>query len=367
MNFTDSVTITGTKRRADGALLVDANVARTGIQIYAGYEVGKPEIPTVRVFRSATEVHSDATLASFAHRPVTNDHPADLVTADNWKAVAVGQTADEVAAKDRFIRVPLMVSDAAAIADVIAGKRELSAGYTCDLDFTPGVTESGEAFDAQQRNIRANHVAIVTRGRAGKSCRIGDGWGGEFQQDEGIKTVATKLIQYDGMPIEVTDMAEAVILRLQRQLSDSAAAVTKTAADHAAALAAKDTEIGGLKVQVKELTDKLPTPEGMAKMVKDRADLVALASSVVKDGKFESMADADIRRAVVVAKYGEAFAKDMAPAAIDGAFLAATKDASAAPVSDPFRQSFQRPAPVADGVIATQDAWEQSLQNAWKN
>src|SRR5690606_37114050 len=113
----------------------------------------------------------------FAHRPVTNDHPDEPVTADNWKQFAVGQTADEIARDGQFIRVPLMVADAAAIKAIEDGKRELSAGYTCDLAFEAGQTASGEAYDAIQKNIRANHVAIVQRGRAGSEVRIGDGAG----------------------------------------------------------------------------------------------------------------------------------------------------------------------------------------------
>src|SRR5688572_26799879 len=97
MKFTDAVSIAGTRRRDDGYLVADARVARTGVQLYAGYEVGKPEMAVVRVYRPDTEVFSRDTLASFAHRPVTNDHPDVPVTADNWKDHAVGNTSDEIA------------------------------------------------------------------------------------------------------------------------------------------------------------------------------------------------------------------------------------------------------------------------------
>ena len=38
--------------------------------------------------------------------------------------------------------------------------RELSCGYYCDLDETPGEYE-GQRYDARQRNIRGNHLALV--------------------------------------------------------------------------------------------------------------------------------------------------------------------------------------------------------------
>lgn len=168
MQFTDAVTVAGTRRRDDGYLVADARIARTGVQLYAGSELGRPDMATVRVYRAGAEVFSEDTIRSAAHRPVTNEHPEAMVTSENWKRFAVGQTGDEITGEGIFIRVPLMVSDEAAIKDIEAGKRELSAGYFCDVDFTAGVSPSGEEYDAVQKNIRVNHIAIVARGRAGR-------------------------------------------------------------------------------------------------------------------------------------------------------------------------------------------------------
>ena len=68
----------------------------------------------------------------------------------------------------------MIVQDAAAIAVVEAGQcRELSCGYICDLDETPG-TYHGQPYDAVQRRIRYNHVGIGPRnwGRAGSSVAL---------------------------------------------------------------------------------------------------------------------------------------------------------------------------------------------------
>jgi hypothetical protein len=109
---------------------------------------------TVKVYRPGSEMFSDDTMKSAAHRPVTNDHPPEMVNSENWKKYSVGQTSDEITGEGIFIRLPLMVSDEATIKDIEAGKQELSAGYTCDLDFTAGQTPTGEAYDAIQKNIR---------------------------------------------------------------------------------------------------------------------------------------------------------------------------------------------------------------------
>jgi hypothetical protein len=44
MNFTDTAPIAGTRRTADGYLVADARIARTGIQIYLGSELAHASI-----------------------------------------------------------------------------------------------------------------------------------------------------------------------------------------------------------------------------------------------------------------------------------------------------------------------------------
>lgn len=82
MNFTDIVTVAGTRRTGDGYLVADARIARTGIQSYSGVEIGRPEMHAVRIYRPGAEVFSDDTLKSAAHRPVTNEHPPEMVTSE---------------------------------------------------------------------------------------------------------------------------------------------------------------------------------------------------------------------------------------------------------------------------------------------
>jgi hypothetical protein len=52
---------------------------------------------------------------------VTNDHPPEIVPADNWKN-DVGQTGDEITGEGIFIRVPLEYSTSAStdIAGIVA-------------------------------------------------------------------------------------------------------------------------------------------------------------------------------------------------------------------------------------------------------
>lgn len=159
----------------DGYLVAQPRIARTGIQLYKGSECGKPEMDVVRVYRPEAEVfHRDA-WKTYTHLPMTLEHPKGPVNPGNWKDLAIGETSDEVLRDGQSVRVPLMLRDAAAIKAYKSGeKQQLSLGYNCDLAWQSGVAPNGEKFDAIQRNIRCNHLALVGTARGGASLRIGD-------------------------------------------------------------------------------------------------------------------------------------------------------------------------------------------------
>lgn len=369
--FIDKVAISGTRIRDDGYLVADAKVARTGIQLYAGHEVGKPDQMVVKVFRPADEVFSQDTLASFAHRPVTNDHPDVAVDASNWKQYAVGNTADEVARDGQFIRVPLMVSDASAIADIQSGKRELSAGYSADLDWTPGITPDGESYDAVQRKIRDNHIAIVAKGRAGSEVRIPDSitnWGAlgtpiiHLQKD----TAMTKKIMFDGIEIEVTDQGAQAITKLQALLDAATGKLATMETANVAALTAKDTEIAKKDAEIDALKGKVLDGAALDKAVTDRADLLAVAKAIVPDVETTGLSAADIRKAVVSKKLGDAAIAGKSEAYIDARFDILAEDAKA---GSNLTHSLSTITPAPNGHAAQDKAWNDSItdMNAWRN
>ena len=73
-----------------------------------------------------------------------------------------------------YLQNSLVFTDAEGIAEIESGEaRELSLGYLYEPDFTPG-TFAGVPYDFVMRNIRANHLALVPRGRAGRDCMVAD-------------------------------------------------------------------------------------------------------------------------------------------------------------------------------------------------
>ncbi|TXH43611.1 MAG: DUF2213 domain-containing protein [Desulfurellales bacterium] len=153
-------------RLPNGFVRAEGYLTRSGIFVYRD-GLGN----TVRELRPPEEVFHPDSLASFALVPVTNDHPSEMLTADNAKQYAVGSVSESVVPEGDKVRASLMITDAAAIEALDAGKSELSCGYTADVEFSPGVW-NGQPYDAVQRNIRGNHVALVDAGRAGPACSI---------------------------------------------------------------------------------------------------------------------------------------------------------------------------------------------------
>jgi len=368
MQFTDAVTIEGTKLRSDGYLVVDARIARTGIQRYLGSEMGRPDLPFVDVYRPESEVFATDAMTSFAYRPVTDDHPTVAVDSRNSKELARGWTDGEVARDGQRLRVPMMLTDQALIDKVQAGKRELSAGYTCDLKWEAGTSPEGLTYDAIQTNIRANHVAVVQRGRAGKECRIGDGaehWGLApiTTAHDKETSMTTRIVLVDGLSVETTDAGAQAIEKLQKDLGTVRSQMDDAATAHSTALADADAKASKLQAQLDDANAKVLDQAAIDKLVADRSTLEAQAFHIAKDVKPQGLSDAALKAAVVKAKLGGKLPAERLEdqAYIDARFDILAEDAGKS--TDTFRDAKlgARPAPVTDAHAARQQAFDDLL------
>lgn len=353
MQFTDSAPIAGVRLTRDGYAVAEVRAARTGIQQYTGREVGRPDLAVVNVYRPPESVFAADSMASYGFKPVTINHPAQGVTADSWKDLAVGVVGGDVVRDGGFVKVPLALMDAAAIKAVQDGTREISMGYVCDLAFEDGVTPEGEPYQAVQRDIRINHLALVPKGRAGPHCRVGDQGAPETGRDpapinHGDRHMTLKTITVDGLPVETTDAGIAAIDKLRGLLSTADAALATANTNHTAALAAKDAELAAKDAEIADLKTKVIDGAALDAMVADRAAVVskakALDANVVTDGK----TNAEIKRAVL----GDA-AKDKSDAYVDAAFDLKTADMKAA---DPLRQVISDSHKGGVSVVSIRDA-----------
>ena len=159
-------------RTADGRLVAEAHITRAGIFEYQDAKTGKIR----RELREPQEVFSPKSLASFSQIPVTNNHPpVGLLNSKTAKAYMVGSTGDQATRDGDHVRSSVMVADDRTIADMEAGKHEVSCGYSCDLDETPGHDPVYGRYDARQLNIVGNHLAVALHkglARAGGTARV---------------------------------------------------------------------------------------------------------------------------------------------------------------------------------------------------
>lgn len=126
-----------------------------------------------RELRPPEEVFDPKSMESFEQVPVTDDHPeVGLLDADTAKRYAVGATGEGVRQDGDHVLSPLMVFNRDTVKRMDRGKVQVSCGYTCDLDEKPGTHPLYGRYDAIQRNIRGNHVAIVDSARAGRTARV---------------------------------------------------------------------------------------------------------------------------------------------------------------------------------------------------
>jgi hypothetical protein len=307
MFLTDRLNITTEREYTDeGFLKVPARISRTGIQEYLAVEMGltdKDPKEIVRVYRPEDEVFTDESLISFANKPVTNNHPPELVNSRNSRQYSVGMSGPEVTRDGMFAKTVLHVTDEDAIKNIESGKVELSNGYTADIEWTPGVTPDGEQYDAIQRNIKGNHIAIVERGRAGPACRVADNL--PTLGDE----VTMAKITIDGVDFEVSDQAAQAVGKLQARLKDAEMETQEKDEDlkkKEDEMEAKEKESkatnDALQAQLDDAKSKIPTTDTLDKLVTERTGIVDTVRKVMPDIQWEGK-DADtLRREVVAAK-----------------------------------------------------------------
>ena len=304
----------------ENGFLVDTPVvARLGVQVYYTDD-GR----TVREFRPAEEVFKDESLASYQGKPMTLDHV--FVNSENAKEVVVGSVTGKAEPLGSSVVAPIVVYDNTAIQEAMAGNaKELSVGYCAILDETPGwgdpitgeyvlksdgdqfdAPEGWQEFDAIQRDIKVNHLAMVYRGRAGIAKLNMDG-----EQENPYTTV---------VDINKEDKQEMTVkIKLDGAQEFE---VAPEIASHIEALNAKaDTAIAE-RDALKAKVDAMPA-EIEAAVAKAKADADALAALVAVAAEAGVKADGLDAKGIKVAYVKEVSGLDVSEksdAYIDAAF-----------------------------------------------
>lgn len=160
----DSIKLNKTYFTDEGYLIDHPIVTTCGI-----FEYTNPDGTIRRELRLPEEVFSPASLASYKGKPIIITHDAGLVDKDTVTEEAIGTILSEGYRDGDNVRAEIVIHDTDTMKE--CGLRELSLGYNLTLDETPGEW-NGEPYDAVQRNIEINHLALVGSARAGENARL---------------------------------------------------------------------------------------------------------------------------------------------------------------------------------------------------
>ena len=150
----------------EGYLVANAKIARIGIQEYPN-----PDGTVRREFRPPEEVANRDSLKTLCDLPISIEHPPTMLDSSNARQFAVGWNGS-VNYDGGFVSTKVKLIDQHAVKNALDGGRiELSVGYLTKLDWTPGVWE-GQRYDAIQRNIKGNHIALTVKARGGADLRL---------------------------------------------------------------------------------------------------------------------------------------------------------------------------------------------------
>lgn len=259
----------------DGFMRDSPIVARTGV-----YEYRNPDGTIRREYRPADEVFASDALNSFRGKPITVLHPKKgKITAANAFGTAIGSIlSDGYQKDDKYVACDIVIF----APDKMGKHRELSLGYRCDCEETPGVAPDGQPYDAIQRNIRINHLAVVPLARAGMKARLNCD-GDEIIESEETQNMSK--FKIDGVEHEVPEAVANYITALQSRADAAETSLTAT----------KET-LAGVTASKTELQTKLDAMTGERDGVQGKLDAMTAERDSLKS-KVDA-AEADKKAAV---------------------------------------------------------------------
>ena len=169
--------MTARKYDTNGYFEVESNpISQVGVYPYSGAQLGRTDQPDkiFQVYRPSEELSDPDTMDSFRLVPVIDEHVmlGEGATPAEDKGVH-GVIGDKVTFVGDTLRANVKIFSKTLAQKIKAGKTQLSLGYRAVYDFTPGVYK-GQAYDAVQRKLRGNHIALVENGRMGPGVRVLD-------------------------------------------------------------------------------------------------------------------------------------------------------------------------------------------------
>jgi len=299
----------------DGTLTARSIITSIGVFPYR-----QPDGSIRRELRPPEEVFSKETLDSFNGLPIYVGHrmgkdglEKDQAKRDEWTVgIARNPIGDNV-----YVATEVEIKRQDGIEAVKSGIRSFSAGYSCDVEPSAGVW-CGVPYDAIQRKIRGDHLALVPVGRQGDQAVlrmdsaemvIGDDAALAVEDTnsnkEGRMADNMKTIQLDSVDYE----AEPAVIDAYLKEKSRADSLENTVQAKESEIAKLEAERDSAKEKLDSVEQKLAELEAshldeaeINKRVQARIDLMALANDAKAEVKVD-MSDMDIKKAIVLAVY----------------------------------------------------------------
>jgi hypothetical protein len=201
-------------------------LSKVGVFPYLGKTIDESLEPEkiYNVYRPADELSNEETLKSFRLLPWIDDHvmlgaSEEGLTPAEKKGVQ-GVIGEEIEFDGEYLKGNIKVFSEKLMNLIKSGKKELSIGYRCLYDLVPGVY-NGQPYDAIQREIRGNHVALVEEGRAGPDVAVLDGKDFRITLDAKEFQKMEKEAEKKGMDEEVTlESLHAMVKELKECMTE---------------------------------------------------------------------------------------------------------------------------------------------------
>lgn len=285
-----------TKRRfkISGQMIAPCSIARVGIMEYKAKECGAafadrdPE-SIVKIMTTEAELFDAESLDSYRSSPITIGHPKEDVNTENAKELIKG-VLEGLPIRDGDMLVgSLVLNDADAISLVRANHSQLSSGHTCVLK----MADEGCGWDAEKTMIRANHIAIVSRGRAG-TAEIADSVEEEVIEEEVEVPVevpveevpAKEVIPESQEPVAVGD--EALVKNIEVLTAKLEDAESKLKEANKKLAEVKEVDVDAL---VEKRMDFIKEAESLAVVETKGKSEIEIKRAIVEKVKAMSLAD----------------------------------------------------------------------------
>jgi uncharacterized protein len=213
----------------NGFLEIKGNpISKVGIFPYSGAQIDDPNLDPEKIYqiyRPEEELSNSEAIESFKLLPFTDEHDmlgdGDGLMSPEEKGVH-GVVGEDVYYDDGYLKGNIKIFSTALKKLINDGKKELSIGYRCQYDMTPGVYQ-GQEYHGIQRNLRGNHLALVGEGRSGHDVSVLDKFkftidSRELVMAEEVKEMEKKEIQDEGMSLEEVGKK---VLELEKMLHEA--------------------------------------------------------------------------------------------------------------------------------------------------